>query len=234
MKGHTPEQLISKHQEQQQNRGELAEQALEWFLQEENVGQLYPRGDVVEELSQHLSVSTDRANMSISDTVGDIVDPVQQVSTLDGKYVGVIKYSPFTQEGAYGYVDFDDQKGRRKRVVCAKCVEDNEYDENISHATQGEGTSSVGATWDQLLNKITSHYVDSHDEGPSSIQPGASLVSGTTIDGNKSFHAGNDGPGSGLDADSLDGLEPSQIGSTPGYGLRDDSGTLNRVRRVYV
>jgi len=234
MDGNIPEQLISKHQEQQQKRGELAEQTLEWFLQEENIEQLYPREDVVEELSQHLSVSTDRANMSISDTVGDIVDPVQQVSTLDGKYVGVIKYSPFTQEGAYGYVDFDDRKGRRKRVVCAKCVENNEYDENISHATQGEGTSSTDATWDQLLNKITSHYANSHSEGPSDIQPGAALLSGTVIDGNTSFHAGNDGPGSGLDADSLDGLEPSEIGSTPGYGLRDDNGTLNRVRRVYV
>lgn len=213
MESYAPEQLITKHQEQQESRGELAEQALEWFLQNDVVGQLYPRLEVVGELADHMGVASDRANMALSDTVGDIVDPVQQVATLDGKYVGVIEYTPFTQEGAYGYVDFDDRKGRRKRVVCAKCVEDNEYDENISHATQGEGTSSTEATWDQLLNKITSHYVDSHDEGPSEIQPGAALLSGTTIDGNTSFHAGNDGPGSGLDADTVDGVEASSLGS---------------------
>jgi len=76
-------------------------------------------------------------------------------------------------------------------------------------------------------------YLRTNDFGD--VETGATLVSTTTTTaGDVFFHAGNDGPGSGLDADSLDGLEPSEIGSTPGYGLRDDSGTLNRVRRVYV
>jgi len=36
------------------------------------------------------------------------------------------------------------------------------------------------------------------------VEPGASLVSGTTIGGNASWHAGNDGAGTGLDADRVD------------------------------
>jgi len=38
---------------------------------------------------------------------------------------------------------------------------------------------------------------------------------GVTINGNKVWHAGNDGSGSGLDADTLDGKHASEIGSCP-------------------
>lgn len=39
----------------------------------------------------------------------------------------------------------------------------------------------------------------------------ASLLTGTTIAGNTAWHSGNDGAGSGLDADTLDGTELSAI-----------------------
>jgi hypothetical protein len=77
-------------------------------------------------------------------------------------------------------------------VVCARCVEKHTYDENITHATQGEGSSNSDATWQQLLNKVTSHYATQHTTSPSHIEPGASLVSGTTISGNTAFHSGNE------------------------------------------
>ena len=201
-----PDELIAEVREEQQTRGELAKDALQWFL-DDNVGKLFPRDGVVEELSEELDISTSRANTAISDTVGDIVDPVQQVTTQDGKYVGIIDYKVFSDEGAYGYIDFDDRKGKRKRVVCARCIEKFEYDEDITHATQGEGSSKPDATWQQLLNKVTSHYADEHSTVPSTIDPGASLVSGTTISGNTAFHAGNDGAGSGLVSETVQGKE---------------------------
>jgi len=43
------------------------------------------------------------------------------------------------------------------------------------------------------------------------VEPGASLVSGTTIGGQTAWHAGNDGSGTGLDADTVDGKEASEV-----------------------
>ena len=243
-----PDELITEVQQEQQTRGELAKDALQWFL-DDNVGEFFPRGDVVEELSEGLDIGPARANVSISDTVGDIVDPVQQITRHNEKYVGVIDYKVFSDEGAYGYVDFDDRKGERKRVVCARCVEKYKYDENITHATQGEGSSKPDATWQQLLNKVTSHYADAHTKSPSTIEPGASLVSGTTISGNTAFHAGNE---SNVDHNNLsnrthagDDLTPSSVSSdtleataelgNPTYPtLTDVPTTLPKGTQVYV
>lgn len=204
MDSRNPDELITEVKEEQQTRGELATEVLQWFL-DDTVGQLFPRSDVVDRLSEELDIPKHQASTAISDTVGDIVDPVQQVVKGNEKFVGVIKYKLFADEGAYGYVDFNDRIGKRKRVVCARCVEKHTYDENISHATQGEGTSRQNASWEQLLNKITSHYVDGHTEAPQDIEPGASLVSGTTISGNTSFHSGNE---SSITAENAD-LSPS-------------------------
>jgi hypothetical protein len=208
MDSRNPDVLIKEVKEEQQTRGELATEALQWFL-DGNVGELFPRGDVVDKLSDELDITNYQANTAISDTVGDIVDPVQQIIKSSKKYVGVIDYKIFNDEGAYGYVDFDDRKGKRKRVVCARCVEKHTYDENIAHATQGEGSSNVDATWQQLLNKVTSHYATQHTTSPSHIEPGASLVSGTTISGNTAFHAGNE---STITANSAD-LTPNSVSS---------------------
>ena len=201
--GIDPEELIEQVEQEQQNRGELAKQALQWFLSEEHIGEFYPRSECVASISQDLDISTRRANVAVSHTVGDIVDPVQQVSVNGKKYIGVIDYKVFSEEGAYGYVDFDDRKYNRKRVVCAKCVEESQYDEEVVHATQGEGTSKSDASWQDLLNKITAHYTQEHSEPPETIEPGASLVDGTTISGNTAWHSGNDGSGSGLTADGV-------------------------------
>jgi hypothetical protein len=205
MESKNPTELIEKVQQEQQKRSELAADALQWFL-DGNVQELFPRSDVADELCEELDITEKEANTAISDTVGDIVDPVQQVVNGKEKYVGVIDYKIFNDEGAYGYIDFDDLKGERKRVVCAKCVEDCTYDSNVNHATQGEGTSNVDATWQQLLNKVTSHYVTQHSIAPSSIKPGASLLSDTTISGNTAFHQGNENL---ISHDSISGVGAS-------------------------
>jgi hypothetical protein len=200
--GKNPAELIATHAHHQQRRNELASDVVRWFL-DGHVGELYPRADVVAELSDALDISGNEATTALSDVVGDIVDPVQQLSTAGKKHVGIIEYTVFSAAGAYGYIDFDDRKGKRKRVVCARCVEKHEYDEQISHATQGEGSSPPDASWQHLLNNVTSHYADTHTSSPEAIEPGASLVSGTTISGNTAFHNGNDGSGSGLTADGV-------------------------------
>jgi len=230
-----PDELITEVKEEQQTRGELATEALQSFL-DGNVGELFPRGDVVDRLSDELDITNRQANTALSDTVGDIVDPVQQIVKGNKKYVGVIDYKIFNDEGAYGYVDFDDRKGKRKRVVCARCVEKHTYDENINHATQGEGSSNVDATWQQLLNKVTSHYAAQHTTSPSHIEPGASLVSGTTISGNTSFHAGNE---STITANSADltpaTTSPSDELGNPTYATLSDVPTnLPEGTQVYV
>jgi len=230
-----PDELITEVKEEQQTRGELATEALQSFL-DGNVGELFPRGDVVDRLSNELDITNRQANTAISDTVGDIVDPVQQIVKGNKKYVGVIDYKIFNDEGAYGYIDFDDRKGKRKRVVCARCVEKHTYDENINHATQGEGSSNVDATWQQLLNKVTSHYAAQHTTSPSHIEPGASLVSGTTISGNTSFHAGNE---STITANSADltpaTTSPSDELGNPTYATLSDVPTnLPEGTQVYV
>ena len=56
-----PDELIAEVREEQQTRGELAKDALQWFL-DDNVGELFPRDGVVEELSEELDISTSRAN----------------------------------------------------------------------------------------------------------------------------------------------------------------------------
>jgi len=191
--GTDPETLIQEAEQEKQNRGELAQEALHWFLRDENLGEMHPRSDVVAELVEELGISTRRADLSISDTVGDIVDPVQQITKGPDRFVGIVEYKVFSEAGAYGYIDYDDTLGPRKRVVCAKCVEEATHDSEVSHATEGEGSSGGEESWSSLLDKVTAHYTQAHSEAPSEIEPGASLVNGTTIASNTAFHAGNEG-----------------------------------------
>lgn len=58
--------------------------------------------------------------------------------------------------------------------------------------------------------------------GIASSGAAASLLSGTTIDGYKAFHAGNDGDGSGLNADEVDGIEIYVQGSQPSNPSTND------------
>lgn len=205
MESELPERLIAEHKDEQKRRSNAAKDAVEWFLADDRVGEMLPRREAIRALAEHMDSSLEAAAVAISDTVGDIVDPVQQMIVPSGRYVGVLGYEVYSDAGAYGYIDYDDRKRDRKRVVCARCVEKHDYDEQITHATQGEGTCPDDATWEQLLARITSHYTNEHTQGPDEIEPGASLLSGTTISGNQTWHAGNDGLGSGLSADVVEG-----------------------------
>lgn len=182
--------------------------AADWF--HENEGELFPRAAAADALADNLGISDDLALDVIRSLVEDAVDPVTQVPHQGEKYVGVVEYNVY--EGAYGYVDYDDVYGQRKRVVCARCVQQEDHSSHVSHATEGQGTSPIGSTYSELVQKVHLHYHMSHSLYPSDVETGASLVSGSTIAGNTAWHAGNDGGSSGLDADTVDGQHASDLG----------------------
>lgn len=223
---HDPEKVLDEAERERKESIENAQDALKFFLEETDGVIKWEDSEL--ELAEYLDVKQPKAKRALTQIVGDIVDPVQQIGTGQDRYVGIIEFTEFPDAGAYGYTHYSDTHGRRNRVVCAKCVQEKESDSEVAHATQGEGTNAEDATWGQLLNKVTSHYADAHDSAPEEIDIGASLVSGTTMGGNQAWHQGNvsggtqvsignqkvsieQGVGSGLDADTLRGATRSQI-----------------------
>lgn len=232
---HDPEKVLDEAERERKKSIENAQEALKFFIEE--VDGLIEWEDSELELAEYLDVKQPKAKRALTQIVGDIVDPIQQIGTGQDRYVGVIEFAEFSDAGAYGYTHYSDTHGRRNRVVCAKCVQEKESDSEVAHATQGEGTNAEDATWGQLLNKVTSHYADAHESAPGEISIGASLISGTTMGGNQAWHQGNvtggsnvsigsqdvsllQGSGSGLDADTVDGDDVSDIGGGNG-GLRN-------------
>lgn len=65
--------------------------------------------------------------------------------------------------------------------------------------------------------------------GLASSGAAASLLSGTTIGGNTAFHTGNDGPGSNLDADTLDGKQASELSASKDPSIATTVGTAGTV-----
>jgi microcystin-dependent protein len=180
----------------------------------EHEGTFFERGEAIAQLSDELSIEQDIAGQVIAELVGDIVDPVVLSAVNGEKYVGVVEFEEF--DGAYGYVDYHDVRGPDKRVVCQQCVNEANLDTQVAHATAGDpsGTVSSGADYDELLDIVHEHYENSHDVVPEDVATGATLASGTTIGGNESWHAGNDGSGSGLDADNIRGASPAAVATS--------------------
>lgn len=212
MDGSDADDVIDAADGERERLSRLARDAVEWFLDEGRIGTLIPRDDAIDAISDYLDCDAETANQVVGSLVSDRVDPVQQVRSQGDRYVGAVEYTVFEDAGAYGYVDYDDRLGRRKRVICARCVEMHDLDEHIAHATQGDGSADDDASWDDLTNLVTAHYADAHSRGPDDVEPGAALVSGTTIGGNTAWSAGNDGAGSGLDADTVDGEQADDLG----------------------
>jgi len=193
----------------------------DWFHDRE--GEMFTRDEATEKVADEFDIDDDIARDVIRDLVSDTVDPIVQVPTHGKKYVGVIEYHEF--DGAYGYVGYDDVLGQHNVVVCAQCVHEANIDEDATRAAGNDGSFSPDASFEDLLDAVHRHYEESHDEEPSEVKTGANLLSGTTIAGNTAFHAGNDGSGSGLDADSLEGNEPSDLS---GISVSVNDVTANR------
>jgi hypothetical protein len=204
-------EIIDEADEQLGEWQEYLRPAAEYF--HENEGKLFERREALDAICTKLNIEKRLAQSVVSGLVGDTVDPVIQVPKEGSRYVGVVEYEEF--DGAYGYVSFHDSLGKRRRVICQKCVNEATVDTEVTHATAGDPKGSFGksASYEELVAGIHEHYDNAHDVVPSDIETGASLASGTTIGGNTAFHAGNDGDGSGLDADTVDGNEASNLGS---------------------
>lgn len=213
MEKYDADAIASQAEGEAEKRRRLSSAALQWFTAESRIGGLYLRSEAIGSIAATEGISVQSAAAAIRGTVGDAVDPVQQVEAGGDKYVGVIDYRTYPDAGAYGYIHFNDAHGRLKRVVCARCVEKHTADTQVAHATEGSGDAEMGADWSKLVRLVERHHAESHTQEAQSIEPGASLLSNTTIAGNKAFHTGNDGPSSGLDADTLQGSGPSDLGS---------------------
>lgn len=177
----------------------------------ENEGQLFTREEALSMVEDSLDIDALTASDTLAALVGDTVDPVVQIPVDGERYIGIIEFETF--DGAYGYIEFDDVHGKQKRVVCAQCVHDSDLHSQVTHATSGDpnGSFSSDATYDELVDGIHRHYDDTHDAIPESVETGASLADPTTIGGNESFHKGNDGPNSGMNAEFLQGNTPTDI-----------------------
>lgn len=166
--------------------------AAEFFHSHE--GDMFNRSEARNNIVEELDISGHLAREVINQLVSDKVDPVVQVTTNGTKYVGVVEFYEF--DGAYGYLEYDDVIGERKRVVCQQCVNEADFDKEVSHATEksqspDSSTFKESVEYDELLKQVHSHYSDAHSVNPEEIETGATLASGTTIGGNNAFHAGN-------------------------------------------
>lgn len=208
-------ELISEAIAEQSELYDHVRDAANWFHERE--GTFLERDDAINRLASDLNIEKRVASNLISELVSDVVDPVVQVMVSGQKHVGIVEY--VEGEGWYGYSDFDDLKGERKRIVCAQCVHDATYDHEVVHATAGEGsfTDQPSADYDVLVAAIENHYEEAHNGVvPEDVETGASLLSGTTIGGNTAWHSGNDGGSSGLDADTVDGSHAADMGIPSG------------------
>jgi hypothetical protein len=218
--GYDAEDILNGAESDRSEIREQVREAAEWFHDRE--GEMFQRDDAKEQIMDDLGVDNRTAQTLIAELVGDDVDPIVQATMNGTKFVGVAEYHEF--EGSYGYLDFHDVLGKRRRVVCAQCVHDADTDANIVHATAGDphGSFGKGASYDQLQAAIREHYEDAHDVIPGNVETGASLLSGTTIGGNESWHSGNDGDGSGLDAAKVMGTKVYVGSSAPSGATSGD------------
>lgn len=193
-----------------------------WFHDTyEDTGDMVQRGTAISEIAEMEGISDGTANRVIAEIISDLVDPIVQIQTQHGKYVGIIDYQE--SDVTYEYTDYDDVLGERKVSVCAQCVHESDTDADVVHAKEHAG-SFEEATYEQLRTKVEQHFEEHHpDVEAVDVETGASLLSGTTIASNVAFHAGNDGAGSGLDADSVDGTELTSLVTESEFGSRSTS-----------
>lgn len=189
------EQIIEQAAAEREKMQSLLRPVAEFFHSHE--GELFERYEAVDALVADESIPSDdeRAlHKVVGNLAADRVDPVQNVVRDSAKYVGVLDYDE--HDFWYEYVEVDDVHGRMNVGVCAQCVSEASSDVAVA---KGVGTT------EELDAKIREHYAEKHSESPSDIQTGATLVSGTTVAGNEAIHTGNDGAGSGLNADTVQG-----------------------------
>ena len=189
------EKIIKQANAEREEMQSLLRPVAEFFHGHE--GTLFERYEALEELakSEHIpSENTRLLGRVVGNLAADRVDPIQNVVKEGRKYIGIVEYGE--HDYWYEYVEVDDVHGRVNVGVCAQCVSESNSDVSVA---KGVGTTK------ELAARIESHYLDKHSVEPDTVETGATLVSGTTIAGNSAIHSGNDGVGSGLDAETYRG-----------------------------
>ncbi|NEU58601.1 LamG domain-containing protein [Halorussus sp. MSC15.2] len=176
----------------------------DWFHDRE--GTFRPRTGAVSAIARKLDVDATRASKLVAGLTGDDVDPVIAVRTHEETFVGILDYRE--GDGWYGYTDYHDLRGPHRRGVCAQCVHEATTDEDVRTVT------TTNEDWDALEAELGDHYERAHpDVAPETVnvETGAILRSRTTVGGNRVWHTGNDGAGSGFGAASVDGLDGATL-----------------------
>jgi len=215
------EDIIQKAEERRKRRRELLRPVAEFF--HDNEGTLFERYEAVNKLieSDEIDFGDERIlHQVISNLASDRVDPVQNIVNDSKKLIGVIEYTE--HDYWYEYVGHDDINGRVNVGVCAQCVKEKTSDTNVA---KGIGTT------EELSEKIHNHYKKNHTESPNTVSTGATLVSGTNVAGNKLIHTGNDGTGSGLDADKFRGNNIDNVLTENTPRTKTESKTLNQLTK---
>lgn len=218
------EEIIEEAQEYNDSKAQDAKEVFNLF--KKNGGTLYKYDEAVDMVSDEFGWEQSRAIDGVIGLIDDIVDPVQLITHPDDRFVGLLDYEEF--DGGYGYIEYDDTIGKRRNVVCSRCVEQCKYDSEVtrvvagvtSKSGEGEEIIPLDADYDALVERLQLHYDREHDVKPEKIDVGASLVSGTTISSNTAFHSGNesdmsffDGTKITVDAESVDGYDITKNGT---------------------
>lgn len=153
----------------------------------ENSGQMYPKKEAVNWISNELGVDFKTAARVVEDLVSDTVDPVTTTTTDDGTFVGAVAYQE--QDFYYEYDEFHDLLGQVTTGVCVPCVEEATFDHEAvqfpevhqhnkqaqaSVARPGVGSLGHGATSQERREVLGQHYLDEHTSiSPSDVADGA-------------------------------------------------------------
>jgi len=217
------ETVLTEATPRQERVADILRDGADWFHDHE--GKLFERSEALDTLTDELDCSRRTAGAVLAELTGDTVDPIVQIRSDEAQYYGIVEYVEF--DDAYGYIEYDDITGEHKRVVCAQCVHDVDVDTAVAHATAGDPSGQFGdqpnADYDELHQAVREHYTAAHRTTPDTVETGANLASDTTIGGNKSWHAGNDGSNSGLNADTLDGNDSSHFLASADYNPESDT-----------
>lgn len=219
------ENIVEKADEQTDRWKDYARPVARWF--HNHTGQLFGRNEAVGKLKEELEISESVAQEAVSNLASDIVDPVVQIPLNGSRYIGIVEFREF--DGAYGYVNFDDNRGKEKRVVCAQCVHESNRDFEVTHATSGDpqGTFSENASYNELLDAVHKHY-EYHDEIPENVETGATLASGTTIGGNTAIHGANQ-DSFGIDSFGVGNLTDGDVPQNSGGSLTNTALTYSNI-----
>lgn len=189
--------IIQQKEHEKRKKEDHIRDIADWF--HDNEGELEHKGEVVKQIvdDEELDINSpdsldDRAFIRslIHDLVSDHVDPVQQIPTADGDYVGVIQYEE--HGGYYTYTEYHDIEEEYTRAVCGLCIDSSSRSTEPYTRHAGEFGNSPLGDKDKLHQILLDHIEEEHTGHEANVETGATLASGTTIAGNTAIHLGNE------------------------------------------